>query len=52
MRKIKIIVRYWWEIMLKVLIVEASKSYKNKKPETEKSKIMYKYAQLKRFHHD
>ena len=38
--------------MLKVITGEASKVYENLKTETERSKIMYKYAQLKRFHHD
>ena len=35
---------------MKVLTVEAPKGYKKEKLETERSKIMYKYAQLKRFH--
>ena len=30
----EIIVRYWWENMLKVLAGEAPKGYKKKKPET------------------
>ena len=47
-----IIVRYWWEKMLKVITGEASKDYKSKKTETEISKTMDKYEQLKRFYHD
>ena len=38
--------------MLKILRGEASKYYKRKKSETERSKIMCKYVQLKRFHND
>ena len=39
-----IIVRYWCKIMLKALTGEASKGYKRKKIETERSKIMDKYS--------
>ena len=38
--------------MLKVIIGEASKGYKKKKTRDRTIKIMYKYAQLKRFHRD
>ena len=38
--------------MLKVLAGEASKGHKKKKTEIERSIIMHKYAQLKRFHCD
>ena len=38
--------------MLKVLTDEASKGYKKKKHETKLSKIMYRYAKLKRFCRD
>ena len=38
--------------MLKVLTDEASKGYKKKKHETKPSKIMYRYAKLKRFCRD
>ena len=38
--------------MLKVLACETSKCYEKKKAETKISKIMDKYAQLKRFHDD
>ena len=38
--------------MLKFLTCESSKGYEKKKPDTERSKIMYKYAQLKRCYHD
>ena len=38
--------------MLKVLTDEASKGYEKKKMDTGGSKIMHKYAQMKRFCHD
>ena len=38
--------------ILKVLTDESSKGYKRKKPQTKRSKFMYKYSQLRRFYHD
>ena len=37
--------------MLRVITGESSKGY-ILKSETERSKVMYKYEQMKRFHHD
>ena len=37
--------------MLKVITGGASKGYKKKKPEIERSKIIYKFARLKRSRH-
>ena len=38
--------------MLKIIISETSKGYLKIRIDTERLKIMDKYSQLKRFHHD
>ena len=51
--KLKIInIRYSWKNILGIITGEPFKCYFNKTSETEKSKAMVKYAQIKRFNYD